>query len=126
MAASGIAASFLPHEILRALEIQPTGLLPVIVQLWAATLFGFGMVNWTARGRLIGGIYNRPVAIGNLAHFVIGGITLLKAAAAHHRLALWVAAIVYLAFAVAFTMIFLTSPVKKTGGQEGDGSAPAS
>jgi len=118
LAASGIAASFLPHEILRALEIQPTGLLPVIVQLWAATLFGFGMVNWTARGSLIGGIYNRPVAIGNLAHFAMGGIILLKAA-------LWVPAIVYLGFAVAFTMIFFTSPVKKTGGREGDGAAAA-
>lgn len=112
MAVAGIAASFLPHEILRALEIQPTGLLPVIVQLLGAALFAFGLVNWTARGSLIGGIYHRPVAIGNLAHFVIGGLALLKAAAGHHRFGLWVAAIVYLGFAVAFAMIFRTSPVK--------------
>ncbi len=112
MAASGIAGSFLPHEILRALQIQPVGLLPVIVQLSAAMLFALGLINWTAKGSLIGGIYNRPVAIGSLAHFVIGAITLLKAAATHHRLGLWVAAIVYLAFAAAFTMLFFTSPVK--------------
>ena len=116
MAAAGIAASFLPHEILRALEIQPTGLLPVIVQLLGAALFAFGLVNWTARGSLIGGIYNRPVAIGNLTHFIIGGLALLKAAAAYHRLGLWAAAIVDLGFAVAFAMIFWTSPVKKAAG----------
>jgi len=119
MAATGIAALFLPHEILRALEIQPIGLLPVIVQLLAAMFFAFGLVNWTARGSLIGGIYNRPVAIGNLVHFAIGGITLFKAAASHHRIILWVTAIVYLVFAAGFALVFFTSPVKRDGAENG-------
>lgn len=113
MGVAGIAGSFLPDELLRALGITPAGAMPVIVQLLAALLFAFAMVNWTARGSLIGGIYNRPVAIGNLTHFVMGALALTKAAMAGgpHRQILLIAAAVYAVFAIAFTMVFFRSPV---------------
>lgn len=110
---AGIAGSFLPDELLRALGVTPAGVTPVIVQLLAALLFAFAMVNWTARGSLIGGIYNRPVALGNLTHFVIGALALLKAAMAggEQRKLLLIAAAVYVVFAVAFIGMFFRSPV---------------
>lgn len=113
MGVAGIAGSFLPEEALRALGIAPEGVLPVIVQLLAALLFAFAMVNWTARGSLIGGIYNRPVAIGNLTHFVIGALALVKAAiaASPHRTILAIVATIYVLFAIAFTAVFFRSPV---------------
>ena len=102
---AGIAASFLPQEILRALAIEPAGLVPLLVQLLGAALFAFAMVNWTARGSLIGGIYNRAVALGNLTHFVVGGLALAKAALSLGGV-VWVMAAVYLVFAVGFTIVF--------------------
>ncbi|MGZ8780508.1 MAG: hypothetical protein ACXW31_11325 [Thermoanaerobaculia bacterium] len=113
MGIAGIAGSFLPAELLRALDVASDGALPVFVQLLAALLFAFAMVNWTARGSLIGGIYNRPVAIGNLTHFVVGALALVKAAlsAGPHRSILTIAAAIYVLFAIAFTMVFVRSPV---------------
>ncbi len=112
MGLAGAAGSFLPAELLRAIGVAPVGLLPVMVQLLAALLFAFAMVNWTARGSLIGGIYNRPVAIGNLTHFVIGALALLKTAlvAGPHRTVVFVAAAIYVVFALAFTAVFFRSP----------------
>ena len=110
---AGLAGTFLPDEGLRALGVAPTGALPVIVQLLAALLFAFAMVNWTARGSLIGGIYNRPVALGNLTHFVIGAFALMKAAVAVNELRaiLSFAAAIYVLFAVGFALLFFRSPV---------------
>jgi hypothetical protein len=111
MGAAGVAASFLPHEILRAAGIEPAGLVPVLVQLLGATYFAFAMVDWTARGSLIGGIYNRPVAIGNLTHFVVGAFALAKTATSQRSGVVVVAALVYVVLAVAFVSVFFRSPV---------------
>jgi hypothetical protein len=112
LGAAGIAASFLPHEILGALGVPPSPVLAVLVQLLGATWFAFAMVNWAARGSLIGGIYNRPVAIGNLTHFVIGALALVKVVmAGEHALVVIVAAAIYALFAIAFALVFFSSPV---------------
>jgi hypothetical protein len=111
MGATGIAGSFLPHEILRAAGIAPTGMLPLLVQLLAALLFAFAMVNWLARGSLIGGIYNRPILVGNVAHFTIGALALAKATMAGEGNV--VLTIVYAAFAIGFGMLLFRSPVER-------------
>jgi hypothetical protein len=35
------------------------------------------MLNWMARANRIGGIYSRPVAMGNFLHFTMGALVLL-------------------------------------------------
>jgi hypothetical protein len=112
LGAAGIASTFAPHELLNAAGIAPTGILAILVQLLGATWFAFAMVNWAARGSLIGGIYNRPVAIGNLTHFVIGALALVKfvLAGERHTIVI-VAAAVYAVLAIAFAMVFFRSPV---------------
>ena len=50
----------------------------MLVQLAGALYVGFAMVNWMAKGNLLGGIYNRAVAMGNFADFGIGAIVLVK------------------------------------------------
>jgi hypothetical protein len=110
MGAVGIAGSFLPHEILCAAGVVASaGMLPLLVQLLAALLFACAMVNWLARGSLIGGIYNRPVAIGNVAHFTMGALALIKATLAGEGNL--VPAVVYAAFAIAFAIVLFRSPV---------------
>jgi hypothetical protein len=112
MAAAGIAGTFAPHEIASALGLTPTGVLPLLIQLLAALLFAFAMVNWMARGSLIGGIYNRPLAAGNVAHFVIGALAATKAVlAGEHRPAVIAIAVIYALFAIAFGLIMRRSPV---------------
>jgi hypothetical protein len=76
------------------------------------------MINWMCKEMLIGGIYSRPVATGNLMHFLVGALTLIKGAFANPDTPrLWAAAIVYAAFAGAFSMVIFTSPVKKESSQ---------
>lgn len=111
MGIAGIAASFLPEEIIAAAGVPGGAFQSLQVQLLGALLFAFAMVNWTSRGSLIGGIYNRPVAIGNLTHFVIGALALGKAAVASPTAILIGTAAVYGLFAILFARIFFSSPV---------------
>ena len=112
LGAAGIAASFLPVELLDALGAVPATPTRLIVQLLGALLFGFAMVNWAARGNAMGGIYGRPIAIGNLTHFVIGALALSKVVlSGATEPAVIVAAAVYVSFAVGFTLVVFRSPV---------------
>jgi len=117
MGAAGVACSFAPHELLGAAGVPPSETAAVLVQLLGAALFGFAMVNWMARGSLIGGIYNRPLAVGNTAHFVIGGLAAAKAVLSNRSVPLAMAAVVYLLFAVGFGLVLFRSPAR--GGEPG-------
>lgn len=112
MVAAGLAGSFLPHEILRHAGVDATGLLPVIVQLYAAVVAGSGAMNWMSKDSLIGGIYGRPLVIGNLLHFVMGALALLKNLSAGMPPGFVAATAIYALFAVGFGAILFTSPVK--------------
>jgi hypothetical protein len=78
LGALGAGATFLPREVLVHAGTAPMGFSVVLVQLAGALYLGFAMLNWMAQGSIIGGIYSRPVAIGNLAHFTIGALGLIK------------------------------------------------
>jgi uncharacterized integral membrane protein len=110
LALSGLAATFAPHEILSYFGMPAGGTLPLLVQLIGALYLSFAMMNWTAKDSLIGGIYNRPVAIANLLHFVMGALALGKAAAGLPVIV--PVAIVYAVFGLAFAWVFFTSPVQ--------------
>jgi hypothetical protein len=110
----GLLLSFVPDELLAYTGITTVVTFPVLLQLLGATYLGFAALNWMARGNLIGGIYSRPVAIGNLMHFIVGGMALLKAAyAIQGATALWVAAILYLLFALLFAIVTFRHPLTK-------------
>lgn len=70
-----IVLTFAPDFILDYLTIKPNQITLYLVQILGALYFGFGMLNWMNKGLPIGGIYNRPVAIANLSHFMIAGLT---------------------------------------------------
>ena len=78
LAIIGIALSFLPDEVADYLQVEPNLINVLFLKMLSAMYLGFAILNWMARGTLIGGIYNRPIAIGNFMHFVVGAITLLK------------------------------------------------
>ena len=110
----GLAASFLPKELLTSVGISQNEALILLIQLGGALYIGFAMMNWMAKTVLIGGIYAKPLAMGNFVHFVIGALALLKGVMNDSISSYWwFIAIIYLLFAVFFGMVLFTSPVKK-------------
>jgi len=112
MGMAGITLSFFPQEFANHFDIAAANI--VILQLLGALYFSFAVLNWTAKGNLTGGIYRRPVANGNLIHFGIGGLTLLKFASRNISLPyIWIATVIYLTFAMFFGFVLFTNPVIK-------------
>ena len=113
MAGIGILLEFVPHEILNYFEVSSAGAAPLFVQLTGALYLGFAMMNWMAKAVLIGGIYARPLAVGNFSHFLIGALALLKYAYTAPNLWLvWALAAIYSLLAILFGFVFFTHPLK--------------
>ena len=74
----GVLALFLPQEILNFFSVSVSGIAPLIIQLLGALYCGFGLLNWMTKDNKIGGIYARPLIMGNLTHFMIAALTLIK------------------------------------------------
>ena len=111
MAALGFLASFGPREILLALHVRPDPLPVLLVQITGALYLGFAMLNWMARGSLIGGIYGRPVAFGNFLHLMVVAFAMLKALISGPRPpVIIVGAIVYGFLCVGFGWVLFTPP----------------
>ena len=85
----------------------------LLLQLLGALYLGFAMLNWMAQGAAIGGIYNRPAALANLAHFFIGGMALAKVLLANPGIdyAFYIMGLLYVVFALLFGWILFRSPV---------------
>jgi hypothetical protein len=108
----GIALNFAPSEILELTGQEPNQVFALILQVMGALYFGFSILNWMAKTILIGGIYARPVSIGNFCHFAIGGLALLKASTSSPDIPTFFIFLagIYGLFAIAFGYVFFTSP----------------
>jgi hypothetical protein len=111
LAVIGLAASFMPQELLSLHGTVPDNATVLIVQMSGALYLGFALLNWMAKGVLMGGIYARPLAAGNFLHFVMVAITLTKAALAFEALPLIISAAVFAAFAMSFGLVLFRPPV---------------
>lgn len=76
---SGLVALFAPDEIARLLDPAASSSLPVAIQLIGGSLLGFALLNWMSRRNRIGGIYARPIGMGNLMLFTTAALTIGKA-----------------------------------------------
>ena len=118
LAVLGIVFSFLPLELLAYLGQSIESEMGLMLQLAGALYVGFAMLNWMAKGILIGGIYARPVAIGNLTHFLVGGLALLKTQlGGGATLEGWLLTGFYLLFAGLFGWIMMMHPLKNVRNQ---------
>lgn len=111
MAIIGIAFSFMPQEVLGVHGSAPDTATVMLVQMAGAAYLGFAMLNWTARGILIGGVYAKPVALGNALHFMMVAIMLVKAAFTFGAVPLMISAAVFSTFAVWFGYVLFRPPV---------------
>ena len=108
----GVAASSLPQEILTHAGTEPTPLAVLLVQAAGALYLGFAILDWMARGVLIGGVYARPVAMGNFLHFAAVAIALVKQLFALGSPLILALALAYGVFAGWYGMVLFTHPVK--------------
>jgi hypothetical protein len=110
---AGIIAAFAPQELLAALDASVTNPLSVVIQLMGALYFALALINWTAKDGTIGGIYGRPISLGNFAHFSVGTLMLAKYQfSAGAPALLGVVLIVYAVFALIFGwLVFVHSGI---------------
>lgn len=112
LALIGLFLTFLPNELILYTGIGNSKPLQLILQLLGALYFGFALLNWMAKGSIIGGIYNRPIALANFTHFLIGGLAVVKALLKDTTLpyTIWVLAFIYSTFAILFWLILYRQP----------------
>lgn len=110
----GALFTFMSEEIIVYAGSASTDLNILFLQLLGALYLAFAILNWMAKANLIGGIYSKPVAMGNFAHFFIAGITIVKSAFVNQAvMELWVGAIIYSIFAIMFAIVAFGNPLKK-------------
>ena len=115
LGSSGVILTFTPDTLLNFLHIGTNDSALLIMQILGALYFAFGMLNWMSKTSLIGGIYNRPVAVANFTHFMIVALALLKVLISHPNSTyfIWSVGIVYFAFAVSYGVILFRHPLAK-------------
>jgi hypothetical protein len=115
LGALGLIATFIPDVVLARLGAPASTPLLLMVQIAGALYLGFAGLNWMARANLIGGIYSRPVAIGNLMHFLTAALAILKGMVPGFSSGiLWWVAVPYAVFALAFGFILFRHPIAAT------------
>lgn len=75
---AGVLALFVPENVLAIQSLPVSRESSVFVQLLGALYFSMALMDWTAKDSIIGGIYARPVSLGNFAHFFVGTLILAR------------------------------------------------
>ena len=110
----GIIFSFFPDDIIAYLNNDANLISILFLQILSSLYLGFGILNWMAKGSIIGGIYNKPIAIGNMMHFGIGAIAMLKIIfkiQAHTEIIISLT-VIYSMLALSFAYVFMNNPSK--------------
>lgn len=111
MGLAGVILIFAADEVMSYLDITANLRVSLIFQLAGALYFSFAILNWKAKDNIIGGVYSKPVALGNLMHFLVGGMALIKAATGHSGTTLITgASVIYLVFAILFALVMFRHP----------------
>ncbi len=112
---AGLALTFAPDDMIHRAGGVHGPLLTPLAQVCGALFLGFAILNWMAKDNLIGGIYSRPVAMGNFLHFFVVAMALVKSfSGLPHSLGLGALLAFYVSFAVGFGLVILRHP--KTDG----------
>lgn len=109
----GVLLSFLPAEIGSFMGFTQGLATQMALPLLGAVYFGFGMLNYMSKRAVVGGIYGRPLVVGNFSHFLIAALALLKAQDLLSTYPwLWALAIAFGLLAVAFGRLLFVQPAK--------------
>jgi hypothetical protein len=110
---SGIALTFAPDLIIGSLGVNPSQVSIILGQILGALYFGFATLNWMTKESLIGGIYNRPIAVANFTHFMIAGLALVKASISNPQIPILLILVsgVYAVLALLFGILLFRHPI---------------
>lgn len=111
---AGIAFTFLPEEIIQFTRLEQRLEIIALLKIVGALYFSFGIINWMNRSRLIGGIYNKPLATANFSHFFIVAVFMIKGLLFSSTMIYWTITIIYSCYAGLFGIIMLRHPIKET------------
>ncbi|MCX2681335.1 hypothetical protein OOZ15_15385 [Galbibacter sp. EGI 63066] len=112
----GVALIFIPEKTINYLDMAVSDMSLFLIQILGALYFGFGMLNWMVRKSRIGGIYNRPIAVANFSHFLVGGLALIKGMISNPEVTpvvsvvMWVVVVFYAVFGISFGIILFKHP----------------
>ena len=112
LALAGGFGLFVPDVILSTLGVSVTEQSSVLVQLMGALYFAFALMNWTAKDSAIGGIYARPVSLGNFGHFFAGALLLIRYQLSNE---IKVFTLLVLAVYIVFALLFYWLVFRATG-----------
>ncbi|QSE98540.1 hypothetical protein [Fulvivirga lutea] len=103
----GVSLLFMGDEITEVADLPQSDIHTILI---ASLMFGFGLVNWHSKNLTVGGIYGRPLVIGNLAHCLIGSISFVKLAYKNPSALIVILACIYSVFALLFTYLMYIPP----------------
>lgn len=111
MAVMGLVLTFAPDELVLSTVGHAEPQIKIALQLLGALYLSFAMTNWMTKDGIIGGIYNRPVAIGNFLHFLMGGLALARLLlGGNENPVMVIITLLYTAFAIAFYFVVFRHP----------------
>ena len=115
LAVNGFAFSFFPVEISVLLNSDDNHFFILTLQILGALYLGFSYVNWMSKNSLIGGIYNKPLLIGNILHFLTASMAMLKLVFKFENNFQLILSftLIYSLFTLLFGYVFFTSPFSK-------------
>ena len=115
LAVNGFGFTFFPNEISILLNNDDNHFFILILQILGALYLGFSYLNWMSKNSLIGGIYNKPLLIGNLLHFLTASMALIKLAFKFENniQLILTYTIIYCLFTLFFGYVFFSDPFKK-------------
>lgn len=107
----GASFTFMPAELMQFFGITYNSVTQLLLQILGGLYLAFAMLNWNNREQIIGGIYNRPLALANFMHAVIIGMALVKFVLSDYSSKiLLILATVYVVYAVLFYFILFRHP----------------
>jgi len=115
LAINGFGFTFFADEISVILINVENQIIILILQILGALYFGFSIINWLSKGNLIGGIYSKPLLMGNLLHFFTASMTLIKFAlkVETNIQLIFSYTMIYCLFTLFFGYVFTTNPSLK-------------
>jgi len=113
----GLGLTFLPEEIAGHLDIGKNQSAILFLQILGSLYLGFAMLNWMTKNNVIGGIYSKPLVVGNLMHFLISSLALIKIVGKYDGSQfsiILLLTIIYCIFTLCFAYLFMTGPGKRS------------
>ncbi|GAB5524522.1 MAG: hypothetical protein Roseis2KO_23940 [Roseivirga sp.] len=115
----GVAFTFFPQEVLAQFGEASSPMTTLALQILGAFYVGLALMNYTGKKAILGGIYNRPLQMGNTVYCSIAAITLMKYMAGQSFIiapAIMVVSLTYILLAASFLKLLFSSPVKEANG----------